>query len=114
MYTSRSAPELQGSGRPPRRPPAAADPQYDPRMPRVLALVALLSLIDLSAAPAHVEWAQFRGPNGSGVADGNEPPVVFGPSDKVLWKKALPPGHSSPIVWDDRVFVTAVDRGSLL
>jgi outer membrane protein assembly factor BamB len=60
------------------------------------------------------EWTRFRGPNGAGVADGQKPPVTFGPDDKVLWKQALPPGHSSPIVWRDHIFLTAVDDGALV
>ena len=58
-------------------------------------------------------WPQFRGPNASGVAmDGAAPPVEFGPSKRLLWKQALPPGHSSPAVWGDRIFLTAFEPAS--
>jgi outer membrane protein assembly factor BamB len=58
-------------------------------------------------------WPQFRGPNAGGVASADAaPPVEFGPSKRVLWKQALPPGHSSPAVWGDRIFLTAFDAAS--
>ena len=59
-------------------------------------------------------WPRFRGPNGAGIADADRPPVTFGPSEKLLWKRPVPPGHSSPIVWGDRIFLTAVDGPSLV
>ena len=59
-------------------------------------------------SPASAQnWPQFRGPQASGVADGATPPVAW---TAPRWKTPIPGlGHSSPIVWGDRVFVaTAV------
>ncbi len=55
------------------------------------------------------EWARFRGPNGAGLADTSNLPVEVGPETNVVWKTDLPPGHSSPILSADKIFVTAVD-----
>ncbi len=55
------------------------------------------------------EWASFRGPNGSGIADGASPPTAWDvrESINIAWRTPIPGlGHSSPIVWGDRVFVT--------
>jgi outer membrane protein assembly factor BamB len=51
-------------------------------------------------------WPRFRGPNGSGVAAENaKPPITF--SEKNLrWKIELPEGVSSPVVWNDKLFLT--------
>ena len=51
-------------------------------------------------------WPQFRGPEGSGVASDNaRPPVKF--EDKNLkWKTDLPIGFSSPVIWDNKIFLT--------
>ncbi len=58
------------------------------------------------------EWPQFRGPNGNGVAAGDaKPPVQFGLEQKVAWKTSLPPGHSSPVIAGDRIFLTAANIG---
>lgn len=60
------------------------------------------------------DWPQFRGPNGSGVADDQKPPVKFGPKENLAWKVAVPPGASSPIVIGDKIFLTAFEGGKLL
>ncbi len=73
-----------------------------------LAITLFATVSALAAATAR--WPQFRGPNGSGVAEDASPPTHFGPSTNLLWKTALPPGHSSPCLWDERIFLTAFDR----
>src|SRR5688572_10750865 len=58
-------------------------------------------------------WPQFRGPNGSGVADDQKPPVEIGPDKNVKWKVPAPGGLSSPIVAGDKLVITAFDDGKL-
>src|SRR5262245_51820486 len=53
-------------------------------------------------------WNQWRGPSGTGVATDAKPPVEWSTTKNIRWKTALPgKGHSSPVLWDDHVFVTA-------
>jgi outer membrane protein assembly factor BamB len=59
------------------------------------------------------EWKRFRGPNGSGVVESTALPAEFGPETNVVWRTELAPGFSSPIIADDRVFVTALDGEEL-
>jgi outer membrane protein assembly factor BamB len=75
---------------------------------RVLALALL-------AAPAGAtEWSRFRGPNGTGVdLSGKTLPLQFGPTQNLIWKTELPPGHSSPILTPDRIFLTAFEEEKL-
>ena len=57
--------------------------------------------------PRRAERTQFRGPNAAGIAEGHPLPVSWSNSDTqtVLWRAAVPGlGHSSPIIWADRVF----------
>lgn len=62
-----------------------------------------------TAATAADSWPQFRGPKGAGVMPGTAKlPTRIGPDRNVLWKTALPPGHSSPVIAGDRIFLTAV------
>lgn len=69
----------------------------------------LCALLILSCARADAaDWEQFRGPNATGVADGARLPDEIAPDKNVVWKAPLPPGHSSPIVSGDRLFLTAV------
>ena len=58
-------------------------------------------------------WPQFRGPNCSGVSETAHPPVAFGPGTNQLWKVTVPAGLSSPVVWGDRIFLTALDGDKL-
>jgi outer membrane protein assembly factor BamB len=54
-------------------------------------------------------WPSFRGPNASGVADGQNLPDTWSldTGENILWKIPIPGlAHSSPIVWGDRLFVT--------
>jgi hypothetical protein len=55
------------------------------------------------------DWTQFRGPNGSGVSVDTGLPVEFGPNKGVVWKTPLPPGHSSPVLTSDSIFLTAFE-----
>ena len=59
------------------------------------------------------EWSRFRGPNGTGVVDTEKLPLHFGPSQNVVWKTPLPPGHSSPILTKDKIFLTAFEDETL-
>jgi outer membrane protein assembly factor BamB len=58
-------------------------------------------------------WPQFRGPGGSAVADGQKPPVHFGPKKNVKWKVPAPSGMSSPVIAEDKLIITALDGGKL-
>lgn len=64
---------------------------------------------------AQVNWPSFRGLDGTGVADGQNPPIEFNAKtgEGVRWKTPIPGlGHSCPVVWGDRVFVTtAISSG---
>ena len=55
------------------------------------------------------EWTRFRGPNGSGISEAKTIPTQWADAD-FNWKIALPgTGHSSPVLWGDKVFITTGD-----
>jgi len=72
----------------------------------VLSIAPFIASLALTRAVAE-DWPQFRGPNGSGVSATTGLPEEFGPNKNVIWKTALPPGHSSPVLTKNRIFVTA-------
>ncbi len=74
---------------------------------------AFLFLATARAFAAEAWWPQFRGPNCSGVSETATPPAEFGPGTNQLWKIAVPSGPSSPVVWDDRIFLTGFEDGKL-
>ena len=75
-------------------------------LPVVFLLVAGVS--PLLVRGESTNWSQFRGPNGCGVVQGFKPPVRIA-ADRVAWRTPLPPGKSSPVLWDARVFLTGVE-----
>lgn len=77
-----------------------------------LVLVGILVTTGV-AADRPLVWPQFRGPGGSGVAEGQKPPVEFGPEKNVRWKVAIPAGMSSPIVAGEYLVLTAFEDGKL-
>jgi outer membrane protein assembly factor BamB len=57
-------------------------------------------------------WPRFRGPGGLGVSAYTNIPASWNgkKGEGIIWKTKVPlPGHNSPIVWEDRVFVTGAD-----
>ena len=81
-------------------------------MNKKLPVAFLILFLTVISARAD-EWSQFRGPNGTGVSDTKNLPTEFGPNKNVVWKAELPPGHSSPVLTRDRIFVTAHENYSL-
>lgn len=75
----------------------------------VVSTVALLGQVPARSAD---NWPQWRGPGGTGIAAEGAYPVTFSDKQNVLWKAKLSGrGSSTPVVWDDAVFVTALVDG---
>ena len=91
-----------------------------------LAILCSILIVLCNALPAHVRaeevtraagnWPQWRGPLGTGVAPDADPPIEFSETKNIRWKVALSgQGHSTPVIWGDRVFLTtAVPFGTSL
>jgi outer membrane protein assembly factor BamB len=72
----------------------------------------LLILLCLPAAAEN--WPQFRGPTGQGVSAETDLPLEWSRDTNVAWKTAISgEAWSSPIVWEDRVFVTTATDGGV-
>jgi outer membrane protein assembly factor BamB len=82
-------------------------------MKRLALSTLFLCLVVLSVKAQN--WPQFRGPGAGGVVEGSPAAVKWDAQKSVntLWKTAIPGlGHSSPVVWGNKVFVTtAVTTG---
>jgi outer membrane protein assembly factor BamB len=67
----------------------------------------LLALLLLPATAVAEDWPAWRGPRGDGTSHEAGAPVRWGPGENLAWKAPVPGiGHSSPVVWGDRVFLT--------
>ena len=57
-------------------------------------------------------WTRFRGPHGSGLSSATTIPIKVTEAD-INWKVKLPgTGHSSPVVWGERIFLTSVENAA--
>lgn len=68
----------------------------------------------LTAGIAAENWPQWRGPQGRGISSETSLPTEWAPDKNVVWKTELPRGHSSPIVWGDRIFLTSAVEGEVV
>ena len=83
-------------------------------MRKLIGIAGLAVLTALASQPQTLDaaepWSRFRGPNGSGVSPATTIPVQWTDKD-YRWKAKLPGvGHSCPVLWGDRVFVTSADN----
>ena len=77
-----------------------------------LALVALFSLTTVGFA---ANWPQWRGPDGSGISTEKNLPAEWTPTKNIKWKTPIAGrGHSSPIVWGNKIFLTTAIEGELV
>jgi outer membrane protein assembly factor BamB len=76
----------------------------------------LVVLVQLARATAFADnWPQWRGGNHNGISEERNIPTKWNRQEGVLWRLPLPgPAGSTPAIWDQRIFVTSVDRSGQL
>ena len=99
------------------------------KAPRIMSLLMTVSMIcsffgTSLIVPQHASaegkageanWPQWRGPDSNGVSYETNLPATWSNTDNVLWKTAIPGwGHSSPIVWGNRIFLTTAIEGEVI
>jgi outer membrane protein assembly factor BamB len=100
----------------PSEDPLKQRPRPSPTIVCTLAAAIALPSVGRPAEKARPEdrWPGWRG-FGQGVAADARPPLEWAPSKNVLWKAEIPGrGHSSPIVWGDRLFLTTAIEGEVV
>ena len=74
---------------------------------KYILLIALSITLNSDAASKSSNWPQWRGPNGNGAAPNEKAPINWSETKNLQWKLKLPGyGASSPIVWNERVYLT--------
>ncbi|HZJ42673.1 MAG TPA: PQQ-binding-like beta-propeller repeat protein [Pyrinomonadaceae bacterium] len=74
--------------------------------------IGFLSLINATSA---ANWPQWRGADGSGVSTEKNLPSDWNVSKNIKWKTPIEGrGHSSPIVWNTRIFLTTAVEGEVV
>ncbi len=81
-------------------------------MRSIVAFLWFVSALLLATTLNAQEWTRFRGPNGTGLSECRTIPVRW-TDQSYDWQVELPGlGHSSPVVWGDKVFVLSADGGN--
>lgn len=72
----------------------------------IVSLFFLLSIFEIQLSNAQ-NWPNWRGPEGDGTSTETNLPVKWDSVTNVAWKTPVPgKGYSSPVVWNDRLFLT--------
>ncbi len=83
----------------------------------VVLVAGLLALIftNATSAKSGANWPQWRGPDGLGISTEKNLPTQWSANKNIKWKTPIEGrGHSSPIVWGNRVFVTTAVEGPVV
>jgi outer membrane protein assembly factor BamB len=71
--------------------------------------------VAIGAEPKDLNWSQWRGSDGTGVSAETNLPANWQPDKDIKWKAAIMGrGHSSPIVWGRRIFLTTEIEGDVV
>jgi outer membrane protein assembly factor BamB len=71
--------------------------------------------VAIGAEPKDLNWSQWRGSDGTGVSAESNLPANWQPDKDIKWKaEIMGRGHSSPIVWGRRIFLTTEIEGDVL
>ncbi|HLE62855.1 MAG TPA: hypothetical protein VI750_06945, partial [Pyrinomonadaceae bacterium] len=81
----------------------------------IVSLLSIVALLNSSAAVSAANWPQWRGPAGSGVSNEKNLPSEWSATKNIKWKTPVAGrGHSSPIVWGNKIFLTTAIEGPVV
>ncbi|HKB65964.1 MAG TPA: PQQ-binding-like beta-propeller repeat protein [Pyrinomonadaceae bacterium] len=81
----------------------------------VIAMLSSLVFVNSAWASGNASWPQWRGPSGQGTSDEKNLPTEWSATKNIKWKTPIAGrGHSSPIVWGNKIFLTTAIEGPLV
>src|SRR5688500_8879565 len=81
----------------------------------VSCLLTLTVVNSIAISTSAANWPQWRGPDGQGVSEEKGLPVEWSNTKNIKWKTAIEGlGHSSPIVWGKKIFLTTALDGEII
>jgi outer membrane protein assembly factor BamB len=85
-------------------------------MPRFHIIAVLVAIVTLTVSPVQAEnWPNWRGPRNDGISTETGIPTSWSKTHNVKWRVPLPgPAGATPVVWEDRIFLTSVEGDDLL
>src|SRR3990172_8034440 len=108
-----------GVTRTPQKHSTAQGPRSMSHQSVLRATRAAFAAVLFFAATANVllaeNWPQWRGPANNGVSSETNLPTRWSKTEHVAWRLPLPgPAGATPVVWNDRIFLTSTDGEKLL
>jgi outer membrane protein assembly factor BamB len=80
-----------------------------------ITVISTLLFINSAGAFAGTSWPQWRGPSGQGISEEKNLPTTWSPTKNIKWKTQITGrGHSSPIVWGNKIFLTTAIEGPVV
>jgi outer membrane protein assembly factor BamB len=74
---------------------------------QIIQSLIIISAVIVSSCTTKSNWPQFLGPGGNNISEETNLPSEWGNNKNLLWKYKVPgKGWSSPVVWEDKVFIT--------
>ncbi|MAT14122.1 MAG: pyrrolo-quinoline quinone [Planctomyces sp.] len=88
---------------------------FAPILALLCGATTLLSLWTTSSALQAENWPRWRGPDRSGISSEQSLPTEWTKTENVAWRLPLP-GHggATPIIWEDKIFVTSAEGDDLV
>jgi outer membrane protein assembly factor BamB len=81
----------------------------------ILVIILLSSVVALTSTAGAANWPQWRGPGGTGVSAEKNLPAEWSPAKNIKWKTPVAGrGHSSPVVWGNKIFLTTAIEGDVV
>ena len=78
-------------------------------------LTLLLGVFILVGALYAENWHQWRGPNNDGISHETNVPIQWSQTENVKWRLPLPgEAASTPVVWEDKIFLTSAEGNALV
>ena len=77
--------------------------------------ICLFAVLMLASTARAENWPSWRGPRGDGTSTEKNLPIKWSKTENVAWRLALPgAAGATPVVWNDRIFLTSVDGEALV
>jgi outer membrane protein assembly factor BamB len=78
-------------------------------------VMTIATVLLMQAGVLAENWPEFRGPTRQGISSETGLPTRWSSTENVVWKTPIPgQGWSSPIVWEDRVFLTSTTENGVI
>ena len=78
-------------------------------------LTLLLGVFILVGVLYAENWHQWRGPNNDGISHETDVPIQWSQTENIKWRLPLPgEAASTPVVWEDKIFLTSAEGNALV